>query len=423
MVKLWMVDQGKKRVWKVPGSTVTVGKGPGSQIRLDDEQCGDKHCIFEFSGGAWKVRLLDSTKTLHVNGEQCVEKELSDGDVVTVGNTELHFELEEVVETVVSPPRKPGIRGAGRTRTSSRRGSSRRRGAGEEEEPARVRRYRRREGLPTWATIVIGVSVAVVIGFILLKMIESTTTTNVEILLDDAVKLMKIGDFDKAREKIQQAQAKAPPEELAKVKAALADLEKQERMHKYQVAMENDFRVRIQKFEQAKAVRIQKTKYRIFDLLIRCEMYKQDYPDSPYIKQVEEIQRKYSGYVDMNNPKFEWLVSAVRYPYEKSQHHKKFYLSFRLLDLFKRRYPQFDNPAQLGKLEKETLKYANMYGKKEIGFAWDVINRRETHIPTINAEITDLKRMIKYVGLKEWEEKGKQMLEKLLEYRAKVAGR
>ncbi len=445
MARVWIALEGKKKVWKLPEAPVYVGSGEGAQIRLDDPGAAGRHCRIEKTPDGWKVSLLSEDAPILVNGKPAAEHYLAQGDVIKVGNTEIHFELLEGAPAAKAAPTvEPAAGGAGRRAPSGRRtsaggrASSRRassgsgrssRGAGrrravedEEERPRRGRRYRQTQGLPGWATALLALAGTAVVVVVILMAIRSTNP-QADVTREAIRQAVNGGDFDGARKKLREAVGILDPQEIARLRDEVNKAEREDQQRVKLARMENDFRVHIQKFEQSRAVRVQKLPYRVFDLMIRCKLFLQDYPNSPYADQVRRIMEKYRGVVDMDHPDFTWIVSMVRYPYEKSQHHKRFDRSFRLIEYVKQHYPQFNNPEQMGKLEAETLKFANMYGDHEVNrFVYkEIIQKGEKSIPAINDEIKDLDWMIKHVGLAEWQRRGKQAMKDLLEYRAKVA--
>jgi len=451
VARVWIAVDGKKKVWKLPEAPVHVGSGEGAQIRLDDPEAAGRHCRIEKTPDGWKVSLLSEDAPILVNGKPVAEHYLAQGDVIKVGGTEIHFELLEGAPAAPAPKVEAGVEGGpaaasrrapsrrragtagarsrgGGAASSSRRsrpaGRSRRSSRGEEdlEERPRGRRYRQPQGLPGWATgllVLAGTAVAVLV---ILAVIRSMSPAP-DLARRALTEAIQMGDFDRAYERLGKARGVLSEEELAEWKDKIEKAKQEDALRQKQARMQNDFLVHIKKFEESKAVRVQKLKYRIFDLMIRCQLFLQDYPDSPYADEVRRIMDKYRGEVDMENPEWPWIVSMVRYPYEKSQHHKRFDRSFRLIQLVKAKYPQFNNAEQMGKLEAETLRFANMYGRREVeDFCYKkIIQGGEKSIPVINEEIKDLNWMIQHVGVPQWVERGKQALKDLLAYRDKVA--
>ena len=445
MARVWIAVEGKKKIWKLPGAPVHVGSGESAQIRLDDPAVAGRHCRIEKTSDGWKVSLLSEDAPILVNGNSVAEHYLAQGDVIKIGDTEIHFELLEGAPAAPAAPTVETVEAGGTSRRASRRrgagrsagsaGSSRRSAGGgrrpartagrgmeeDEERPRRGRYARRSQGLPGWATVLLALAGTAVVVLIIIAAVKSTAP-GADLARSAILEAVRLGDFDRAYERLDKARGVLSAEEIAQLRSTVDKAKREDAMRMQRARMENDFRVHIQKFEESKAVRVQKLPYRVFDLMIRCEMFLKDYPNSPYADDVRRIMEKYRGVVDMDHPEFTWIVSMVRYPYEKSQHHKRFDQSFRLIELVKSRYPQFNNDEQMGKLEAETLRFANMYGRREVNdFCYrDTIQKGEKHIPAINDEIKDLDWMIKHVGLPEWQRKGQEAMKALLEYRAKV---
>ena len=73
------------------GDRVTVGRLSSCGIRLDDANTSRVHAAFEREGDGWSVLDLESTNGTLVNGARVTHSRLLDGDVVTVGVTELVY--------------------------------------------------------------------------------------------------------------------------------------------------------------------------------------------------------------------------------------------------------------------------------------------------------------------------------------------
>ena len=439
VARVWIAVDGKKKVWKLPETPVYIGSGENVQIRLDDPGVAGRHCRIEKTAEGWKVSLLAEDSPILVNGNPVAEHYLAQGDVIKVGGTEIHFELMDAPASAPAAKSGASRSGSSSSRRSSPAGRSRAGASGgrsssrgrrrssraveeQEERPARGRYSRKSQGLPSWVTLLLGVVGAAVVILVAIKAVQSTNPS-AKLVEDSVLQFLADGDFDKANEKLDAARGILSEEKIAELRNRIEEQRKKDQERQKRAMMENEFRVYIKRFEESKVVRVQKKPHRVFDLMIRCELYLKDHPDSPHADEVRRIMEKYRGVVDMDNPDFKWIVSMIRYPYEKSRQHKRFDRSLRLLQLVKARYPQFNNPEQMGRLEAETLRFANMYGRKEVEeFVYKkIIQAGETSIPVINQEIKDLDWMIKHVGLPEWQEKGKRAMKDLLEYRDKVA--
>ena len=72
--------------------TVTLGRGLGNDVVLDDPRVSRHHAEIRVLGGKYCLYDLKSTNGTHVNGQRITERVLSDGDTISLGETELVFE-------------------------------------------------------------------------------------------------------------------------------------------------------------------------------------------------------------------------------------------------------------------------------------------------------------------------------------------
>ena len=398
MARLWIAIEGKKKVWKIPASGVVIG-GAGAQLKLQDPAVADQHCKLEPAGDGWRVKLLDEEAMMLVGGESVAEADLSPGDVITIGDTEIHF--EEEAPAPASPPPRPaaGRSGGGRSRRgrpAADLGDNTRVGS------ARRDRYRKQQSLPGWATgvIAIGVVLAVVIfGYLALSGLPS----DVKATLEGALAAARSGDFDKAYAKLDKVKDRAPRKIWDEYKAMI-DKEKLEWETKNRALfIQSMFDARVKKYSESGPVLTRKP-INVFQLLIRCEVFQKNYPDSKWAAEAAKIAANYRGVVDMNNPDPSWLVTAVHDPYYKSQHHKKFYLSFQMIDFLRQRYGS-QHGALLDDLYAQTLNFERMWAEREFKDAAALIDKKSDNIPLINEQIKNLNLVKKYAGHQEWKDK------------------
>jgi pSer/pThr/pTyr-binding forkhead associated (FHA) protein len=105
---------GRQRIVPVGGDRLTVGRGPGSGLRLEwDEEVSRLHAELERVGDAWTV----GDDGLSRNGTFCNEqrvrgrRRLSDGDQLRFGRTRVVFRAPALHEgeTTALAPEAPGI--------------------------------------------------------------------------------------------------------------------------------------------------------------------------------------------------------------------------------------------------------------------------------------------------------------------------
>ncbi|MCA9286872.1 MAG: Flp pilus assembly complex ATPase component TadA [Phycisphaerales bacterium] len=82
--------QGMKRIELTEGP-VTVGRLPDNSLALPDDLLSRRHCVIEPYGKGFRVRDLGSRNGTKLNSLRVSEELLDNGDVITVGNTELRF--------------------------------------------------------------------------------------------------------------------------------------------------------------------------------------------------------------------------------------------------------------------------------------------------------------------------------------------
>jgi pSer/pThr/pTyr-binding forkhead associated (FHA) protein len=70
-----------------------LGRSPDNDVILRDPATSGHHARLERRGEAFWIVDLGSTNGTFVNGESVQEKQLSDGDRVTVGQNSVHFSL------------------------------------------------------------------------------------------------------------------------------------------------------------------------------------------------------------------------------------------------------------------------------------------------------------------------------------------
>lgn len=95
---------------------ITIGRGSGNSIALEDGQLSRQHCVFEPVGNSWRLRDLGSRNGTRVNGQAVQTVELRPGDTVQCGSHEI--QLAEVGGAAPVSPAEGGVRaGVGRTIT------------------------------------------------------------------------------------------------------------------------------------------------------------------------------------------------------------------------------------------------------------------------------------------------------------------
>jgi len=94
-------DQGQS--FELTGKTMTIGRAPVCDIRLGDGYVSNKHCQIVFRRDHFTVIDLNSLNKTRVNDQVYIQKNLKNGDVLTLGKTKMRFDWEEQEESTVNP--------------------------------------------------------------------------------------------------------------------------------------------------------------------------------------------------------------------------------------------------------------------------------------------------------------------------------
>ena len=86
---------------------VTVGRGDGCDVRVDDASLSNQHAALELGTNGYRIRDLGSTNGTHVNDARMTLAELKHGDRIMLGQVELRY----VVEARQSQPKTHTVDG------------------------------------------------------------------------------------------------------------------------------------------------------------------------------------------------------------------------------------------------------------------------------------------------------------------------
>jgi hypothetical protein len=87
-----LVGGGRRNV--LSGSRVVVGRSREADIVLQDPNVSRRHAELRRDDGGWQIVDLGSTNGIKVNGRRVDSQQLSAGDQITIGVTDLTFELD-----------------------------------------------------------------------------------------------------------------------------------------------------------------------------------------------------------------------------------------------------------------------------------------------------------------------------------------
>jgi pSer/pThr/pTyr-binding forkhead associated (FHA) protein len=87
-----LVGEGRRNV--LGGNRVVVGRSREADIVLADPNVSRRHAELRRDESGWQVVDLGSTNGIKVNGRRVDHAGLSPGDQITIGVTDLTFELD-----------------------------------------------------------------------------------------------------------------------------------------------------------------------------------------------------------------------------------------------------------------------------------------------------------------------------------------
>jgi pSer/pThr/pTyr-binding forkhead associated (FHA) protein len=87
-----LVGGGKRSV--LSGNRVLLGRSRDCDIRLDDPNVSRRHAELRRADSGWEIVDLGSTNGIKVNGRRRDRSPLEPGDRITLGLTDLTFELD-----------------------------------------------------------------------------------------------------------------------------------------------------------------------------------------------------------------------------------------------------------------------------------------------------------------------------------------
>jgi dipeptidyl aminopeptidase/acylaminoacyl peptidase len=82
------------RIIALPDQMVSIGRAPDNDVVVGDPATSGHHGRIEVRNGSFWISDLGSTNGTQVNGEPVIERQLSDGDMIAIGQNTLRFTLE-----------------------------------------------------------------------------------------------------------------------------------------------------------------------------------------------------------------------------------------------------------------------------------------------------------------------------------------
>lgn len=77
--------------YELSNETLTIGRSPDNHVVVDDPTVSGHHAVIESTQSGHRIRDLDSTNGVWVNGQRLPEAQLSADDTVRIGTHDLQF--------------------------------------------------------------------------------------------------------------------------------------------------------------------------------------------------------------------------------------------------------------------------------------------------------------------------------------------
>ena len=103
----------KDTEFTIENKTITIGRDAVCDMVLTDEHASKKHCQVVFRSGHFTVIDLGSLNSTKVNDRVYVQKNLSNGDIITVGKNRILFTWEGAEEAADSEEEDETTEGGG----------------------------------------------------------------------------------------------------------------------------------------------------------------------------------------------------------------------------------------------------------------------------------------------------------------------
>ncbi len=88
------------KVYPLVGKTVKIGRGQENAIKLPDPAVGSNHCGVQVDGTKFEIIDLGSKNGTFVNGKRVTRRFLRNGDILSLGQSELKFESKVVDQEI-----------------------------------------------------------------------------------------------------------------------------------------------------------------------------------------------------------------------------------------------------------------------------------------------------------------------------------
>ncbi len=353
MAKLILEEGGARRAFRVRSGKLTIGSADSCTLTLASSGVAEHHATLVVQEDRAVLQTAAGAEAPLVNGKPAAERqELPPRCTIAIGGALIEYEAEGAADAPAEKPaaKRPAVRkqagGAprasagqrGPSRAGSRPAASKRSAARDEDDgedrPRRVSARRRevKQGLPSWALILILLVGAGGVAYGVKAFFDSSNVATVDPsvqLLEAANALKKdqliavehhLDKFDAHKEKATSDQIKTADEiraQLAKLKVAST---RQGVLGRATQWLDNKLR----KFEDKKMAGDLGTRPRARVFVMRCNEFIELYPDHPEIEWVRRKKDRWAPIAQLDQPRtledlqfevesYTWTASGRRY--------------------------------------------------------------------------------------------------------------
>ena len=111
-----LLPSGLFEVHVLAAGRSTIGRAPSNQVVVHDRRVSRVHAAITVDHAFVTIEDLDSTNGVWLAGRKLAQEPLTDGDVLTLGDSTVHFAWENPNDVVIEAepmPSVPGLRQPG----------------------------------------------------------------------------------------------------------------------------------------------------------------------------------------------------------------------------------------------------------------------------------------------------------------------
>lgn len=306
MVRLIVEDDGNRRAFNVGEGRLTVGSAPEAKLQLTAQGVAGVHADIEVHGGKATLHAKPGVMPPHVFGKAVHGPVvLQHGVPVKLGSATLTAELEGHATRAAKPA--VARAGAAPARASKGRGDK-----ADKDAEAGPGKKARKQALPSWVYIAVGLPVVALIGWLLSSVMldrdaRSTAEASAPAYVAKARTHVKDSQYPQALKELDRIPANSDLDagfaaEVAQLRQEI-ELKIQEgnEYSKNNVAGQRYFDTQIKGFvERYMAGKISSQEARVF--MKRAQYFREKWPNHPELEYISRQEARFKSAVDLSQP-------------------------------------------------------------------------------------------------------------------------